>query len=92
MKKATFKEKWYDKQNKCFVLVYKYRGHEYSVCDYGWRGGEPLNWQHKNEQGRIDAEIDNEGTCEKPYRYEDTADYGFRLFWEMVEEQTEGNV
>lgn len=41
------------------LLTYLYRGREYSVIDYGWHGGEPLSWQHKNEQTKIDQEIKN---------------------------------
>lgn len=40
------------------VLGYEYRGHAYDVTDYGWRGGEPLSWQHKNRQIAIDVEIE----------------------------------
>ena len=38
--------------------VYEYRGHEYEVEENLSKGGsEPLAWQHRNEQARIDRII-----------------------------------
>lgn len=88
MKKATFKGKTYDRYNQKWILTYEYKGHEYDVIDGGWKGGEqPLYIQHRDEQQRIDREIEerNNQKPEKPYRYEDTAEYGFKLFWDYVE-------
>ena len=45
-------------------LEYKYRGYKYTVYENRNKGNEPLSWQHKNEQGRIDRLIDIE-ECEK---------------------------
>lgn len=40
--------------------------------------------QHRNAQAEIDEEIEREKNP-MPYRKEDSAEYGFELFWEMVE-------
>lgn len=40
-------------------LEYEYRGMTYTVCESNTKGNEPLSWQHKAEQNRIDAIIDN---------------------------------
>ena len=45
-------------------LEYKYRGYKYTVYENRNKGNEPLSWQHKNEQGRIDRLINIE-ECEK---------------------------
>lgn len=69
-------------------LFYEYKGHEYMVCDYGWQGySEPLWVQHKNEQARIDKIIAQETKPQKEFKYEDTAEAGFELFWKYVEEE-----
>ena len=73
---------------KCSTDVeYEYRGVTYFVeysnddsycCSPAWV-------QHKNEQARIDEEIEAESKPKKPHRYEDTAEYGFNLFWDYIE-------
>lgn len=40
--------------------------------------------QHINAQAKIDKQIEAENRPKKPYRYEDTGDYGFELFWKYV--------
>lgn len=35
-------------------LEYEYRGYTYTVYENTTKGNEPLNWQHKAEQARID--------------------------------------
>ena len=35
-------------------LEYEYRGMRYTVCENKSKGNEPLSWQHKTEQNRID--------------------------------------
>jgi len=55
--RATFISKIYDTVNHHPVLTYKYRNHLYEVIDYGWNGGEPMAWQHNNEQAKIDENI-----------------------------------
>lgn len=40
-------------------LEYEYRGRRYTVTESS-RGNEPLSWQHRNEQARIDSLIEYE--------------------------------
>ena len=78
----TFYEKDYN------VVEYEYRGHTYQVT-------YPTNWtlcvsspktQHENAQWKIDKQIEDEKRQEqKEHRYEDSADYGFEVFWNYVE-------
>ena len=44
-------------------IEYAYKGHKYTVDINHNKGNEPLAWQHKNAQGRIDAivEIEEKG-------------------------------
>jgi hypothetical protein len=41
-------------------LEYRYRGHRYEVHENRAEGNEPLAWQHRSEQDRIDRLIDTE--------------------------------
>ena len=82
--KAKFIEKWYDHINKHPVLVYEYRNYKYEVIDYGWKGGEPLSWQHKMEQAHIDEMIERELRKSNEY-VPQNAEVGFELFWESLE-------
>lgn len=66
-------------------LFYKYRGREYMITDTHNGYSETLAEQHKREQERIDREIKEENKPQKEYKYEDTAEYGFKLFWDYVE-------
>ena len=79
---ATFVERWYDSINNHPVLVYEYRSHKYDVVDYGWKGGEPLSWQHKLAQAHIDEMIEIEKNKSSDFVPE-KAEAGFELFWEI---------
>lgn len=85
--RAKFLRKYYGKGfDKDFVyMVYEYRGHEYTIYENRAKGNEPLSWQHRNEQANIDRLIELESIPKKPYRYEDSAQYGVDLlmrFWD----------
>lgn len=41
-------------------LEYEYRGHKYTVEENRRKGNEPLSWQHRNAQARIDSMIEME--------------------------------
>ena len=84
--KAKYIGKWVDTSyGQCMIhLEYEYRGHRYEVIENRNKGNIPLSWQHENEKGRIDTLIEMESKAKKPYRYEDTAEYGFELFWQSV--------
>lgn len=65
-------------------LVYEYRGHEYTVYENTAKGNEPLAWQHRNEQARIDRLIEEQSRPKKPYRYEDSAQHGIDCFFDYI--------
>ncbi len=62
MYKAEFVSKYYVKQNGRYTgeieYTYRYRGYEYQVNVNNGKGNEPLSWQHKNAQARIDKIIE----------------------------------
>ncbi len=72
--------KYYNRNYSTFV-EYEYRGKkyevEYSNCT-SYLITSPFV-QHQNAQAAIDLELD---TQKKPYRYEDTAEYGFDIAME----------
>lgn len=88
--KAKFIRKYYGSgHERNFVFMdYEYRGREYTVYINTAKGNEPLSWQHKSEQARIDRLIELEEIeskqAQKPYRYEDTVEYALDLFLNMV--------
>ena len=69
-------------------VEYEYRGKKYEV-EYAndWTYCVPSpRVQHMDAQARIDREIEiEERDAARPFRYEDTAEYGFTLFWDYVE-------
>lgn len=85
--RAKLIEKYYDKHQPDLIFMdYEYRGHVYTVYENRAKGSEPLSWQHKIAQSKIDTLIKNEkNESKKMHCYEDTAEYGFNLFWDMVE-------
>ena len=85
-KRATFVRKYHGRgfERDFVFLVYKYRGYEYIVYENRAKGNEPLAWQHKSEQARIDQLIEEENKPKKPYRYEDSAQYGLDKFFEFL--------
>ncbi len=68
------------------MLTYSYRGRQYHVIDYGWQGGELLSWQHKNEQAKIDQEIEMENKRMNSDFVEEPAEAGLEMFWKSFEE------
>lgn len=90
MRKATFIRKYHGHGYDAHMvyLVYSYRGHEYTVEENLAQGNEPLAWQHRDEQDRIDRLIEQEeqekNAQQKPCRYEDTAQYAFDQFLNYV--------
>lgn len=62
MEKAKFLSKYrYRKYNENITeITYEYRGHKYTVDINHNKGNEPLAWQHRNAQGRIDTIIEIE--------------------------------
>lgn len=83
--KATYKGRSKDKYSDAVYLFYEYKGHEYMICDEHNGYSEPIWVKHKNEQDKIDREIEEQNKPKKEYKYEDSAEYGFNLFWNYVE-------
>lgn len=65
--KARFVGKSYERSfGRCIIrLEYEYRGMRYEVIEDRGRGNEPLAWQHKSEQARIDRILDTKQTVSK---------------------------
>ena len=72
---ATFKRKWTEKvfNISWTYLEYEYRGHRYVVEINNSRGNEPLSWQHRNAQARIDRIIEMENSEKKEIKNQETA-------------------
>jgi len=69
------------------VVQYEYRGKTYDVeyaTDWTYGNGGNPKLQHQEAQAKIDREIEEERKPKKEIRYEDTAEYGFNLFWDSV--------
>ena len=91
MKKAQFKGSYYGTgfDRNMIYADFEYRGHTYTVYENRSKGNIPIAWQHRNAQASIDAEIEREEKRKEyeethEHRYEDTAEYGFNLFWKYV--------
>lgn len=83
--KAKYKGKVRDRNGYAVHLFYEYRGHEYMITDPHNGCSETMAEQHRCEQERIDKLIELENAS-KDFRYEMTAQCGFDLFWESVNE------
>lgn len=70
------------------TVIYEYRGKKYEVeYNKSWiyGNGDNPKQQHIDAQAKIDEEIAREeANKNKIHKYEDTAEYGFKLFWEYV--------
>lgn len=75
MKKAKFIGKWYGTgyERNTVYLEYEYRGMRYNITENMAKGNEPLSWQHKAEQARIDTILDTPVTngATKPFELSD---------------------
>lgn len=70
MKKAKFIGKYYGAspfERDVIELEYEYRGMRYSVYENRKKGNEPLAWQHRSEQDRIDRLLDTPDMECKPF-------------------------
>lgn len=66
-------------------LWYEYRGHEYCVVkDNNGYMGTPLAVQHREEQERIDREIEAQSKPIPEWKYEGSGQEGFDLFWKYM--------
>ena len=82
--KAKYKGKVRDKNGYAVHLFYEYKGHEYMITDEHNGYSEDIKEKHRQEQERIDRQIEEDGKLQKPCKYEDTAEYGFDLFWGSI--------
>ena len=83
--KAKYVGKVRDRFGRAVHLFYEYRGHEYMITDEHNGYSETMREKHMKEQRIIDTMIEEKQKTEKEFRYEDTAEYGFELFWKYVE-------
>lgn len=85
--KAKFVAKYYGRgYEKDYVfLEYEYRGHTYTVYENRARGNEPLSWQHKNEQARIDKLIEIQNMPKNPNA--EPAQVGLDMFFDYVNQE-----
>ena len=58
--KAKFINKWYGTgyDRNTIYLEYEYRNERYVITENMAKGNEPLSWQHKTAQTRIDKMLD----------------------------------
>lgn len=79
--KAKYIGKYYGSgfDRNMVYLEYEYRGHTYTVYENRAKGNEPLAWQHKTAQDRIDRIIETES---KPITSEPI---DWDEIWEMLE-------
>ena len=90
--RAEYKGKTRDKYTGEISLFYEYRGMEYMIRDAGWKMSplDSIPIQHKKEQKKIDDILEQKNKDkDKTYKYEDTADYGLNLFFELLGENEE---
>ena len=71
------------------ILWYEYRGRKYTINPQLFT---PTAVQHRMEQESIDIAIEKEEKAKEyeathEYRYEDTAQAGFDLFWKYVNDE-----
>ena len=84
-KKAKFIGKYYGRgYDKDYIFIeYEYKGEKYEVYINTAKGNEPLSWQHKNAQARIDKmiELDNKAanTPKEPFDIDAEMDEIFKM-------------
>ena len=76
--KATYIGKYHGTgyERNMVYLEYEYRGMRYTVYENRAKGNEPLAWQHKTEQARIDSILDSKQTSGEPVDLDE--------IWEML--------
>lgn len=66
-------------------LEYEYKGRSYEVYEHTTKGNEPLSWQHKNAQARIDREIELEEKMSQNKEQVETVEESLNKFFEYLE-------
>jgi len=82
--KAKYTGKVRDRNGYAVHLFYEYRGHEYMITDEHNGCSETMAEQHRWEQERIDKLIEEQNKPREAFDYEKSAQCGFDLFWEYV--------
>lgn len=81
--KAKYLGRYADKYDRDSVdLEYEYRGETYWIHIHNTKGNEPLVWQHRNAQQKIDKDLElqekiNKQGNENIETVEDSLDYFF---------------
>lgn len=86
--KAKYIGKTRDRNGYAVHLEYEYRGKRYWVTDEHNGYSETMATKHRNEQERIDREIEETKQPVREWTYEGSAQEGFDLFWKYVEADT----
>ncbi len=84
MEKAKYTGKIRDRNRYAVHMFYEYKGHEYMVTDEHNGYSVPMAEKHRIEQERIDMMIEAANKQKAPAKEEETADYGFEVFWNYV--------
>ena len=75
MRKAKYIGKYYGTgyDSNSVYFEYEYRGMKYTVYENLSKGNEPLSWQHRTEQERIDFILDAPKATgkSKPFEFND---------------------
>lgn len=83
--KAKYIGRCADKYDRDSVeLEYEYRGETYWIHIHNTKGNEPLAWQHRNEQTRIDKELELREKIKENHEPVETAEEGFEYFLNMI--------
>lgn len=86
MVKAKYIGRYSDKYDRdSITLEYEYRNETYAVHVHNTKGNEPLSWQHKNAQARIDHEIELEEKRKKSNFVGEPASKALDRFFEYLE-------
>lgn len=67
-------------------LEYEYRGETYWIHIHNTKGNEPLAWQHRNEQSRIDKELESREKIKENHEPVETVEESLDYFFRMLEE------
>lgn len=85
--KAKFVGKYYGTGfDKDYIyLEYEYKGRRYEVYENRVKGNEPLSWQHKNAQSKIDSEIELESKEKESNFVGESVQEGLDNFFKYLE-------
>lgn len=83
--KAKYIGRCADKYDRDSVeLEYEYKGETYWVHIHNTKGNEPLAWQHKSAQARIDKELELREKTKESLEPLETIEDGFDYFLNMI--------